>query len=150
MPPRQVNGIVRRQTISVLSHSTLRNRYYALCKRLGAPRTASVYHTVGTGFGDPHVEINSAGYHYVVTERGQEYRRRTTTDAEELLYWLISDVVFDMASKYELQHRVPKQDGRRLMFQKRIELISTLSPEWAERKRAEIEAILAEHPYSDD
>jgi hypothetical protein len=134
----------------VLSHGALRNRFSARCKQLGAPKAASVYRTVGTGFGDPHVEIDSAGYHYVVTERGQEFRRRTTTDAEELLYWLISGVAFEMACKYELQHRVSQQDFRRLMFQKEIELISKVSPVWADRKRMEIDAILAEHPYSDD
>ena len=103
----------------------------------------------GTGFGDPHIEVDTTHYHYVVTERGKELERKTTLDADELIYWLISDVIRDIASDYEMKHRVPNQDSRRQQFQKEIELFLLVNPDWAARKKNELAVILAEHPFSD-
>ena len=74
------------------------------------------------GTGKPHVEIDSSGYHYVQTERGQEFDRWTTLDFDELLYAIFRTVSFEMASNFEVQHPVAKQDPRRLLFQRQIEL----------------------------
>lgn len=133
----------------MLTHGTLRRRFHSLCRRLSAPVDDSVYRTKPTGFGDPFVEIDADQYHYVIEERGQELEKRSTADADELLYWLISDVVFRIALAYELQHRVSGQDSRRIVFQRSTELLSMLSPAWAVRGRDEIDAILVQAPYSD-
>lgn len=69
-----------------------------------------------TGFGDPHIEIDERGYHYVTWERGSGHRRSTTENLEELLYWLMKDITFSMASAYELKNRIPNQDSRQLLF----------------------------------
>lgn len=52
--------------------------------------TEGMLNTVPQAFGGPHVEIVRGKYHYVVCERGSEDERKTTTDEDELLYWLIS------------------------------------------------------------
>jgi len=86
-----------------VSIQKLRTEYKSLCRELG---TEGVLNTVPQAFGAPQVEIIGDNYHYVVCERGSEYERKTTTDKQELLYWLISDVVSEMAGDFELKHRI--------------------------------------------
>jgi hypothetical protein len=124
----------------------LLEQYEAYCGVLGVK---AVLHTRQQHTGEAHVEFLDDGYHYVVTERGTELVRRITADEDEMLYWLLSDVVFDLASGYELQNRVKGQSFRRLLFAKELELMRRLNPSWAERKSGEIEAVLAKNPYDD-
>jgi hypothetical protein len=131
---------------TVVSIAQLRKQYLALCQQLGAQGR---FQTVAQHDGSAHVEVTADSYQYVVTERGTEFERKRTHDADRLLYWLMSDVVFSVASQYELTHRIEGQDFRRLLFQKEIELMGQLSADWSERKRQEIERILSDHPYDD-
>lgn len=130
----------------MLSVRQLRTRYAALCAKLGAARTL---YTAAQHDGSAHVEVCGDSYHYVVTERGTEFERRRTTDTDELLFWLMSDVTFSLASEYELRHRVDGRDFRRLLFQKQIELMGQLNADWSERKKQEIERVLTAHPFDD-
>jgi hypothetical protein len=130
----------------MLSVTHLRSRYSALCAKLGATRS---FQTAPQHDGSVHVEVTVDAYHYVVTERGTEFERRRTTDPDELLFWLMSDVTFNLASEYELKHRISGRDFRRLLFQKQIDLMGQLNAEWSERKRHEIQRVLAAHPYDD-
>ena len=95
------------------------------------------------------MEAEGASLCYVVTERGSELERRRTDDPDVLLYWLCSDVTFDMAVRYELEHRRPSEDFRRQLFKQQEELLRSLSPVWAERDREEKKAVLAKHPFDD-
>jgi len=97
----------------------------------------------------PHIEMDSGGYHFVVVERGQEQSRVTTGDLDELLYCIFQSVTSDLAYAYELAHRVETQDCRRLAFQRQVELLSQLSPNWGQREAAEHQRILREHPFDD-
>jgi hypothetical protein len=99
--------------------------------------------------GSAHVELRDGCYHYVVTERDSELERRVATDENEILYWLASDLVFDLACDFELRNRTPGQDTRRLLFEKEVELLSSLDSAWAKRKREETAGILKLHPYDD-
>ena len=119
------------------------NQYGALLGQKPVLRTTAQHD------GSFHVELVNGKYHYVRTERGAENERRISENEDELLFWLFSDFVFDLACKYELENRVPGQDFRRLLFSKRIELMGTIKPEWAERTSNDIQEILAKHPYSD-
>jgi len=129
-----------------VSIQQLRTEYKRLCRLLG---TEGVLHAVPQAFGDPHVEIVCGKYHYVVSERGSECERKSTTDEDELLYWLISGVVHEKAGNFELKHRVKGRDFRRILFAKEIELMRRISDEWAERMADDIQKILAVHPYND-
>jgi hypothetical protein len=100
-------------------------------------------------FARPHIEVNEAGYHYVVIERGQEQDRVTTSDLDELLYLVFKSVTFTLAGSYELKHRVEGRDNRRLHFQKQLELMHLLSPQWSDRQAAEQNRILQQYPYDD-
>ena len=99
--------------------------------------------------GSPHVEKVGNEWRYIVTERGMELQRRTTVDADEVLYWLVKDVTFELASRYELEHRSPSLDFRRLLFAKEEELLGEISPEWAQRYAAEMQTVLQQHPFVD-
>jgi hypothetical protein len=112
-------------------------------------RYISPFQTSPAHDGSPHVEKNGDVYSFVVTERGSEYERKTTTDPDELLYWLVSGAVFAAALWWPARHGRSNEDFRRVLFEKEIEWLSELSPVWAARKRSEINCILQSHPFSD-
>jgi len=54
----------------------------------------------------PHIEIDKNGLlHYVIIEKGQEIKRKTTNKLDEFLYWIFSGVTFSMAVAFELMNR---------------------------------------------
>jgi hypothetical protein len=99
--------------------------------------------------GRPHIEVDDHQYHYVVAERGQEFTRVRTKDLDELLYVVFKSVTGDLAGDFELKHRAVGQDSRRLLFKHQIDLISILSPGWAERLAEHLERVLREYPFDD-
>lgn len=132
----------------MLSNNALKKIFREQCQKLGASEEKFRYRSYPAHDGSAHVEIDKNGYHYIVTERGQELKRKTTLDPDELLYWLLSDVIFFMASKYELANRIYSQDSRRILFAKEVDLFKQLKQEWANRKQSEINKILESHPYA--
>jgi hypothetical protein len=133
----------------VKSMSAIKSRYYSIARRLGAPKAHAEFAMTPQHDGSPHVERAGDGFGYVVTERGQELERRTTGDPDELLYWLVSDLTWAIASDYELAHRAPDRDSRHLLFQKHLELLAKVNSEWLRRKRVAYNRVLAEHPFCD-
>jgi hypothetical protein len=124
----------------------LSQKFELYCSCLNA---SAIFRTSPADHGAAHVEYIGAAYHYVSTERGRENERRIATDEDEILYWLLSDIVFDLSCSFEVKHRVKGQSFRRLLFAKELELMRSLNPGWETRKRSEINAILAEAPYDD-
>lgn len=125
----------------------LRREFQDLCRKLDVERPL---HSTPQHDGSVHVEVSENWFYYVVTERGKEFQRKSTTQAKELLYWLMRDVVFDLASAFEARHRVKGQSFRRLLFRKELELFAQIDPDWAARRQAEIEVTLHSHPYDDE
>ncbi len=101
-------------------------------------------------FARPHIEVDQRGYHFVVVERGRELKRKTSPDLDELLFEVFQSVTFSLACEYEVAHRVRGQDFRRLMFARQVELLSQLSPQWAQRRAEEHQQILGDHPFHDE
>jgi len=102
--------------------------------------------------GRPNIEPapwSPGGFAYVSIERGQENERSTFTTVDDLLFRVFDSVTFDVACRYELAHRVPDEDCRRMLFAKQVELLERLSPAWGQRGRERKEAILREHPFDD-
>ena len=131
------------------SITTIRTKIEEYCQQIDAPSDMMTIRSTPSGFGEPHVEIDDKGYHYVVCERGNENERRTTEDLHELLYWLMNGITFTMACDFELQHRVPKQDFRRLLFKTQLDLLKRIDVDFYKREEAEIKEILLENPYDD-
>jgi hypothetical protein len=97
----------------------------------------------------PHIEVNAHGMHYVIVERGQELKRVTSFDFDEILWHVFEAVTFSLAVDYELARRQAGKDCRRLIFARQVELLSALSAEWAQREAAAHHAILTLHPFDD-
>ncbi len=131
------------------SISAIKARYYSIARELRAPTAHVHFATRAQHDGSPHIERTDDGFSYIVTERGQELNRRTTSDPDELLYWLVSDLTWAMANDYELAHRVTNQDFRRLLFKKHIELLAVVNNGWSQRKQVEYDQVLVEHPFCD-
>ncbi|GAB2959834.1 immunity 63 family protein [Hymenobacter coalescens] len=127
----------------------LKYQVEALAARIRAPAWLLPTYGFSEDGARPHLEADGHGLHYVVVERGQEQERRTTTDADELLYWVFQSVTFSMACDYEVRHRVPGQDFRRLLFQEQLRLLAALSPAWATRCAARLKRTLRSAPYDD-
>lgn len=129
------------------SISTIRKKVREYGKKIGVPKKLLTVPTTTDGFGTLHIEIDDQGYHYVVSERGTEYKRKTTRNVHTLLYWIFKDIVFEMASDFELNHRKPEEDFRRILFNKDLELFEKLDRQWYMWEKEDIDNILKENPY---
>ena len=130
----------------LLDARMIQRRVNALAARLGEPNFT--IHSQSMEDGSPHIEVSDT-YYLVVRERGAELSRKPTTNLDELLFWIFEGLTAQMAWAFELRHRHEGEDSRRQAFAKQIDLLSTLSWEWAERLRAEQTAILERHPFND-
>ncbi|WP_219837609.1 Imm63 family immunity protein [Paenibacillus sp. R14(2021)] len=136
-----------------MQHLTLeliKNEVNELAKKIQAP--SSLLPTFG-GTEDgarPHIEVGNRGFHYVVVERGNEIERKTTSNKDQLIYWIFNSVTFSMACEYELRNRIPNQDFRRLLFKRQIELMRDVKPDFAKELEMEKQRILINHPYRDE
>jgi hypothetical protein len=128
----------------------LEDQYRAFAARIDAPKQLVQFHEVPTNLGAAHVELAGSHLYYVVTERGIEFERRHTEDPDKLLYWLISDLTFQMACDYELKHRKEGEDFRRQLFTKQLELLGHLKKERRTEREADLRLIVAENPFRDE
>jgi hypothetical protein len=131
---------------NLLDTRMVQRRVKALAARLG--ELDFTINTQSTEDGSPHIEVSDA-YYLVVRERGIELSRKRTANLDELLYWILEGLTAQMSWDFELRHRREGEDSRRQAFAKQIELLATLSSEWAERQRLEQAAILERHPFHD-
>ena len=93
---------------------------------------------------DPH-----APYRYITAERGTIYRDEGAADLHRFLYYPLQDITHYIAGQYELDHRQPDQDFRRILFAKQLELLAAAHPDYAAWRKAEIDTVLQQHPYRD-
>jgi len=103
------------------------------------------------GIAIPRVEVDDAGYHVVVHSSAHEVLLDSTTDFDELLYWVFAGVTHQLAFA-RAQARARAGDGadpRRGAFAHQLELLARLGPEMAARREAEIRRILESAPYRD-
>lgn len=127
----------------------LRSRYNALGQLIKPSENEYSFLVEPSDNGSPHVEFIDGEFQYVVTERGSESDRRSTPEINEILYWLVNDLVFWMSVNYELKNRIEAQDCRRVMFAHRLELMERAGREFADRLSIEIEDTLAVNPFLD-
>lgn len=99
--------------------------------------------------GSCHLRIDDR-YHWIAMERGQECGHQVTDDLDELLYWIIASNASGTALQWEMHHRHPTDDFRRLYFARTVELLARVKPEWAARQQAEWDEVLTRHPFVDD
>lgn len=127
----------------------LQDEYNALCQRIKPIDGQYTLLTEREDVGVPHVEFRNGEYHYIVTERGLDLSKRSTNDANEILYWMLYDLTFWMGVAYEFKNRVEGPDGRRMMFAYWLEQMKKADQRMADRLEDDIASILAENPFSD-
>ncbi|MFD7729407.1 Imm63 family immunity protein [Kitasatospora phosalacinea] len=91
----------------------------------------------------PFVEVRDGALHWVVVDRGRELQRRTTTDLDELLYWIAVDATGPAARRWERQRRDRFPAGRDVRIgrlAKQLDLLRGLDAGWAARFRAGVPA----------
>lgn len=118
---------------------------------IGKGRRPNVYFTIPTksdGLGTPHLEIHDDEFHFVVSERGLEISRQVTKDSDELLYWFTDSCVSGLASRYAEKLCLPDDEFRRSFFRKQYQLMLSVKPDWATRKRMEITSTLQRSPFA--
>ncbi|MGE8654472.1 MAG: Imm63 family immunity protein [Acinetobacter gandensis] len=133
----------------MLNFNEIQEKIYEYGSIINAPKGALKIYPSPQSDGTPYIQINNNEYLYIVEERGMELERRITANIDVLLYWIMSDVIFFLASQYELENRAEGFDSRRLIFKKEIELFKVLKKDWANITEIRINKILEEAPYND-
>lgn len=102
------------------------------------------------GDGTPYIAIENGEYHYIYSERGVEFSKRSTKSLDELLYWIMFDFIHKVAVHYEVNNRIPNKDGRRIIFPMIIDMMEKINPEWGVKVKNELNKILHNSPYEDE
>ncbi|MGE5449398.1 MAG: Imm63 family immunity protein, partial [Bacteroidales bacterium] len=96
------------------------------------------------------IEIDTKGVMRLIeTEHGRIHEVRRTKDLDELLYWIFTNITFAMACKQELENSPSVSDKRIGIFLQQEELLGKLYPHWQDKKHAEYEAFIKNHPKDD-
>ncbi len=85
----------------------------------------------------------------MIEERDTEVERKTTSDLNELMFWIFKHITFNMACSYELKNRVEDKDFRRILFAKQEELLGVLDCAWAEKVKKYHQLVLVDAPFDD-
>tara|TARA_R110000850_G_scaffold76313_1_gene165701 strand:- start:312 stop:818 length:507 start_codon:yes stop_codon:yes gene_type:complete len=133
-----------------LSSPEIKTIVSQLAESINAPLYLLPTYCNPNGDATPDIEVDNSGvYHYVISERGIEVERRSTSELNDLMYWIFASVTFNMACDYELKNRIEGKDSRRILFAKQEELLGKLNIEWQKRERKEHQSILSKYPFDD-
>ena len=135
--------------VDEISLTAVRNKILELGKKINAPEEYLLMRTKTDHFGYPHIEVKDGFYHFIVIDRGTVARHSQTKDIDLLLYWYFECAISEMASTYEINHKNPDQDFRRIWFARQIELMRILSPIWTQWLKKELDEVLGRVPFSD-
>ena len=128
----------------------IQNIVNQLAERINAPKYLLPTFSSPIGDATPNIEVDNLGlYNYVISERGEEYERKMTSDLNDLLYWIFASVTFSMACDYELKNRIDEKDFRRIVFAKQEDLLGVLNKDWKEKERKGHQSILNNNPFDD-
>jgi hypothetical protein len=145
-----VTGFFETKNNNKLTYKRIKKQVDKIADLISAPTDSLPTYGYSRDMAYPHIEIDKLGrLHYVVIERGQENERLTTTNLDELLYWIFDSITFSMACDYELKNRIENQDSRRIMFVKQEELLGIINPLWKDKHHLEHLKILENHPFDD-
>ncbi len=134
----------------MLTLSEIEVKVNELAQKIGAPQNILPTYGYSEQIARPHVEVSPWAYQYVVAQSGQEVSRFTTRDIDQLLYKIFADVTFGLAITYAEKNHIENQDIRRSAFQRQVELLTLLSPQWGERGSQEHAQTLMQAPFDDD
>ena len=135
----------------MMNINEVRKLIYKHGEKIGLPYDSKLYpifSSTGNVFSDGGtIYISNNEYHYVIMERGKENKLYRSLDINDILYPLFEGITFSLASKYELKNRNEKEDPRKLLWSKQLELLGKIDPLFKERCQKEIDSILKIAPY---
>lgn len=133
----------------MLTFKEIESHVFELAEKLNFKKL-DLLPTYGTNRNDarPHIEIDFIFYDFVVLERGKEVLRKSTTEADELFYWISKLMITELAIEYSTNNRNEEEDFRKLLFDKEVQLMELLNEEWAIRLNEEINEVLKRAPYN--
>ena len=97
-----------------------------------------------------YIDVDSNGIHYIANDRGTENSRETTSDPNELAYWVFRDETFGPAIIYECDNRIEEQDFRRILFSKHEELLGEIDSSWRKQLEDYHAFLLSDDPFDDN
>lgn len=133
----------------VLSLAEIKQKVDTLAEKINAPEYALPTYGWSEQSARPHIEVNEQGYHFIVSERGEENRHETTSDLDELLYYIFDSATFEIACPYEAKHRKRGQDFRRGLFAYQELLIGKISDGFKDRLHQRHAEVLKNYPFDD-
>lgn len=71
-------------------------------------------------------------------------------DLDEALFGIFNSITLSFATKYEVKHRVPGKDTRRIWFPKQLKYLKFFGDEYVEKRRKELEDTLKNSPFVDE
>jgi hypothetical protein len=129
------------------SLSELAEKFQSFAASLDVEPHFKVFRTSPQHDGSPHIEAVAGKFQFVVTERGSEFERIKDLSADDVLYLLLEGVTHHMATRYELQNRLPGGDGRSVWFPYQERLMESMNHSWGQRLREKHRRVLEEHPF---
>ncbi len=118
-----------------------------LAEKINTPDDLIPLFTGSDEIGTTFIELNENYYYYKAYDRDVLSINKSTTNFDELLYWVFSDITFMMSSRYESNNRDPKNNRRKAIFSFQLLLLAILSESWKTRREKEITEILITSPY---
>ena len=95
------------------------------------------------------IYVDNFKYHYVNMSQGNMRKHIESNNLDDIMYVVFKSVTSVLAQKYELDHRDEESDFRRIMWKKQLTLLKEINPTFVERRKKEIDDILAISPYRD-
>lgn len=97
-----------------------------------------------------YVYVDEKGYHIdYVGDRGGFVDEKIYTAIEDLYFQVCWEKVSSVSVKFASKNRETGKDWRRVMFEKRLELLKMLDINFYEKGKKMIGEILLENPYND-
>lgn len=87
-------------------------------------------------------------YHYLEAEKGIVMLKKATADIKEIAYWILDINIFRYAVDYASRNSSEnKDDFRRVVFKKELEIHSVMDNDFYEKKKKSIVDILERAPF---
>lgn len=96
-----------------------------------------------------YIYMENDKYYYVFTEKGKIREKKELVTEEDVLWYVLEVVLFNVAMDYAIKNRKKGEDFRRILFKKEIELYSRFGENFKMRKVEAINRILECNPYID-
>jgi len=96
-----------------------------------------------------YIFTNERGYNFLYTEKGKIRKHEITEEISLIAYWVMEDIIFNIALQYATNNREDGKDFRRKLFAREKEIWKMLNQEGYNKKCLEIDNILKKNPYRD-